>query len=287
MIDRSPSPENIKPSKLVLTTSGACDLDLGHLLEAFGEQRGRFVAVLRGFGPADWAAPTRCADWSAQEVVRHLCDGNAVAASAGPDDRTLDMAAGFDPRITPRTLLAASADESPEATLRRFTATTAEALAVLRTRLARNRRYDVQLPYGPMDWTVLVLHIFWDSWLHERDVLLARGREHPTDDDATYYATAYGLFIAGAVASMFGDPVRQKLTLAGDGGGIFDLDGNGAITLTGTRATAAGPRAAQVTDALAGRAQTATILHDLSPGARTALSQLADFFNSPVEASPA
>ncbi len=48
---------------------------------------------------------------------------------------------------------------------------------------------------------------------------------------------AYGLFIAAAVASMFGGPVRQKLTLGGDGGGVFDLDNRGAVTLTVTRAT--------------------------------------------------
>jgi hypothetical protein len=59
-----------------------------------------------------------------------------------------------------------------------------------------------------VDWTVRVLHGLWDSWLHERDVLLPQGIEHPTDGDATVYATAYGLFIAAAVASVFGDPVR-------------------------------------------------------------------------------
>ena len=104
-----------------------------------------------------------------------------------------------------------------------------------------------------MDWTILVLHAFWDSWLHERDVLLARGREHPTDGDATLYATAYGLFIAAAVASMFGGQVQEKLTLGGDGGGVFDLDSRGAVTLTVTRVTTAGPPAAEVADALAGR----------------------------------
>ena len=145
------------------------------------------------------------------------------------------MTAGFDPRTTPGKLLAASAHESPDATLRRFTDTTAEALAVLRTRLAAKCRYDVRLPYGPMDWTILVLHLFWDSWLHERDVLLATGREHSTCADATRYATAYGLFLAAAVASMFGDPVQLKLALSGDGGGIFHMDSHDAITLTVTR----------------------------------------------------
>jgi hypothetical protein len=136
-----------------------------------------------------------------------------------------------------------------------------------------------------MDWTVLMLHAFWDSWIHERDVLLARGTGHPTDGDATAYAAAYGLFIAAAVASMLGDQVQEKLTLGGDGGG-FDLDCRGAVTLTVTRVTTAGPPAAEVTDALAGRAQAAAVLGDLPASSRAALSRLADFFNTPVEPSP-
>jgi uncharacterized protein (TIGR03083 family) len=281
MMDRSPLPEKIPPGKLLLRTAGACDFDPEHLLEVFGEQRRRFAAVLQGFGPADWAAPTRCADWSAHDVVRHLCDGNAIAAGAGPGDHTLDIAAGFDPRITPRGWLTASADESPDTTLTRFVATSEEVLALLRTRLAQNRRFDVRLPYGPMDWTVLVLHGFWDSWLHERDVLLARGTAHPTDDDAIFLATAYGLFIAAAVASMFGDQVQEKLTLGG--GGVFELDTRGAVTVTATRMATTGPPAAQVADALAGRAQAAATLGDLPAGSRAALSHLADFFNTPAE----
>jgi len=136
------------------------------------------------------------------------------------------------------------------------------------------------------DWTILVLHAFWDSWLHERDVLLARGREHPTDGDATFYATSYGLFIAAAVASMFGDQVQEKLTLGGDGGGVFDLEARGAVTLTVTRATIAGPPADQVADALAGRAPVPVVLGDLPASSRAALSRMADFFNTPAGHSP-
>jgi uncharacterized protein (TIGR03083 family) len=282
---RSPVPEKILPGQLLLRTEGACDLDPGRLLEVFGKQRQRFVTVLRGFGPEDWAAPTRCADWSAHDVVRHLCDCNAV--TAGTDDHALDVTAGFDPRITPRGWPAVSAREAPGASFSRFLATTDELLALLRDRLARGLRFDVCLPYGPVDWTILVLHAFWDSWLHERDVLLARGREHPTDGDATLYATAYGVFIAAAVASMFGDQVQEKLTLGGDGGGVFDLHARGAVTLAVTRATAAGLPAAQVADALAGRAPIPAVLGDLPASSRAALSRLADFFNTPAGHTPA
>ena len=70
------------------------------------------------------------------------------------------------------------------------------------------------------------------------------------------------------VAAAFGDPVRDKLTLGGDGGGVFDLDTHGDVTLTVTPATAAGPPAAEVADALAGRAQTAAVLGGLPASSR-------------------
>jgi uncharacterized protein (TIGR03083 family) len=272
---------------LLLRTGGACDLDPGHLLDVFGERRQRFVTVLQGYGPDDWAAPTRCADWSAHDVVRHLCDDNAIAASAGTDDRTLDITAGFDPRITPSGWLTASADETPGATLGRLAATTDQLLALARDRLAERRRFEVRLPYGPMDWTVLMLYAFWDSWIHERDVLLARGIEHPTDDDATVYAAAHGLFMAAAVAStFFGDQVHETLKLSGNGGGVYDLDSRGTVTLTVTRVSAGGPPAADVADALAGRSPVAAVLGDLPASSRDALSHLADFFNTPAEPTP-
>ena len=287
MIDRSRSPEQTPPGKLLLRTAGGCDFDAAHLLEVFAGQRRRFVAVLRGFGPDDWAAPTRCPGWSAHDVVRHLCDCNGIGIAAGAGDGTLDSTAGFDPRTTPRGWLATSAGEPPGATLTRFVATTGELLTRARDRLAQDRRFDVRLPYGPMDWTALMLHGFWDSWLHERDVLLARGTRHPTGADATGYAAAYGVFIAAAVASMFGDPVQQTLTLGGTGGGVFDLDSRGAVTLTVTRVTTTGPPAAEVADAPAGRAQTAARLGQLPASSRAALSRLADFFNTPIGQRPA
>ena len=287
MIDHRPAPANFAPCELLLRTAGTCEIEPEHLLQAFGKQRERFVAILRGFSADDWTAPTRCADWSAHDVVRHLCDTSTLLADASPGDRRLDITAGFDPRVTPRQWATAPAGESRDATLRRFTTTTGQMLGQLRAWLTEDRRFDVHLPYGPMDWTVLALHAHWDSWLHERDVLLAQGREHPTDDDATFYATAYGLFIAAAVAPIFGDRVREKLTLGGDGGGIFDVESRGAAALAVTRMVTAGPPAAQVTDALAGRSADAAVLSGLSAGSRTALLRMADFFNSPVEQSPA
>jgi uncharacterized protein (TIGR03083 family) len=286
MMQCSLAAEQVQPGRLILSTEGASSLDAQHLLAVFAEQRHRFAAVLAEFTSGDWAARTRCADWSAHDVIRHLCDCNAILG--GTDERRLDVTAGFDPRTSPRRWPAMLGSESPDATLAHFQDTTRDMLALARIRLDRGQRYDVRLPYGPMDWTVLLLHGFWDSWLHERDILLVQGRDHPTDTDATAYATAYGLFIAAAVASMFGSPVRrQQLRLSGDGGGVFDLDTGEAVTVTVTRAAVAGPPAADVTDALGGRAPIPAVLGQLPASARTALSRMAQFFNTPVPPSPA
>jgi len=131
----------------------------------------------------------------------------------------------------------------------------------------------VWLPYGPINWTVVLLHLFWDSWIHERDVLLARGAEHPAVDDAPGYAAAYGVFISAAVASAFDDPVQGMVRLGGDGGGLFDLD-SGGVTVTGSRQQTPGPCAAQVADALADRAHPAAVLGGLPASTRAALSHL-------------
>jgi len=45
----------------------------------------------------------------------------------------------------------------------------------------------------------------------------------------------------------------------------------------------AGPPAAVVVDALAGRSPIDQALPDVAPGSRTALARMADFFNTPVE----
>jgi uncharacterized protein (TIGR03083 family) len=279
MTTGSQQPEG--PGGLRMRTDGDCEIAAARLLDVFERQRRRFIAELRGFGPDDWAGPTRCADWSAHEVVRHLCDANVVAVvPAG--DRTLDVRSGFDPRVTPAKWPSFAADQLPADTLACFTQTTEDLLGLARDRLARGESFAVWLPYGPMDWTILILHAAWDSWLHERDILLPRGAEPHADDDAIFYATAYGLFIATAVASMSGWQGRAELSLSGSGGGTFALASREAVTLTAARGHGAGPDAAQTADALGGRAAVAAALAELPSDSRQALLRLANFFNLPA-----
>ena len=60
---------------------------------------------------------------------------------------------------------------------------------------------------------------------------------------------------------------------------------DGGVTLTVSRQQTPGPCAAEVADALAGRAHPAAVLGGLPASTRAALSHLADFFNTPIQQS--
>jgi hypothetical protein len=93
--------------------------------------------------------------------------------------------------------------------------------------------------------------------------------------------------IRGSTSATFGAPVQERLTLSGPGGGVFELDSGDGVTLTVTREAGPGPPAAEVTDALAGRASVAAVLGGLPASSRAALSGMGAFFNAPVEPSRA
>ena len=64
------------------------------------------------------------------------------------------------------------------------------------------------------------------------------------------------------------------------------MDGRRRVTVTVDRMDAAGPGAAEVADALAGRAPIAAALPDLPAGSRAALSRMADVFRAPAGPAP-
>ncbi len=123
----------------------------------------------------DTGSFTRLTDAAFDMFFARYAPNGELMQTPAHDQPTQDLLRprGFDPRVTPRRWATVSADESRDATFRRFTTTTEEMLGQLHAWLAQDRRFDVHLPYGPMDWTVLALHAYWDSWLHERDVLLS------------------------------------------------------------------------------------------------------------------
>ena len=70
-----------------------------------------------------------------------------------------------------------------------------------------------------------MLHILWDAWVHERDILLPLGRRHDSPVVESSATAAYGLTLASCMPVMFeGTPLNESVALAGDGGGMFRIE---------------------------------------------------------------
>jgi hypothetical protein len=208
-----------------------------------------------------------------QDVARHLAAINTLGLEydgVSPFDN-------FDPRITPNDWMRDTEDEPPGCTLDRLRETSPGYFA--RSRSTADAGVDdmVSMPFGQEPRQVLTLHAFWDSWVHERDIVLPLGLEHRTDADGARYASSYALFISAAVASLFGTPVVTTFALSGLGAGVYDLSCHDrTVTVRADDGSEDGAiDAITLTESLSGRGAPVD-------GIPPALWSLANFFNTPV-----
>lgn len=118
----------------------AVDGPADDVLAPFVRQRSRLGARLAELTPEQWAAPSRCEGWSAHDVVNHLLVTNGfweVSIQAGLAGEPTRFLRSFDPAASP-----------------------AEAAPGMRSMPVKES---------------LANHALWDSWVHERDVLLPLG----------------------------------------------------------------------------------------------------------------
>lgn len=162
-------------------------------------QRARFAELLASLDEAQWAAPSRCEGWSAQDVVAHLVGVNQFwtlsinAALSGTPTRFL---ADFDPVATPAHMVDAVRAQSVDETLARFIESNDALTAVVEGLDAAAWSMLGEAPPGHVALRALALHALWDSWIHERDVALPLGIKTAIEADeiagSLQYAAALG-----------------------------------------------------------------------------------------------
>lgn len=207
-----------------------------------GGQRQRFLDTFGSFGADRWAAATRCTGWDAHTTFRHMTDAAELHASGYTGEAPSFAGAGgdFNPQTTPDVWLAFSADESPADTLERYR--TASEIVVERA-VAEHTSGSQRIagaPYGEAHWSTMLVHILWDAWLHERDIVLADQAAAPIAYGATeaqlaaLYAvlmtTVPFLRIDGELSGTIrldqqdGIPVHVRFGGSADGVGVEQID---------------------------------------------------------------
>lgn len=176
---------------------------------AWRSHRRRLREWLGDLPDEQWGRPTRCDEWDVLHLVRHLASGSQFLGY------TLHMAAKGQPTTRLRAF-----DSQTTAQDR------AEDLGVLDPSGARQllqqmdqRTEEVMSSLSLDDWTITaeappghmpafmaVSHFVFDSWLHERDLLLPGGERPVTEQHEASVAARYGVGLMGAYGSDQDDP---------------------------------------------------------------------------------
>ncbi len=266
-------------SLLSVSIDGGVVVDNDRFVAVLEGHHERLITAWRGFTPEQWGHPSRNADWTVHQTVRHVADAMwAGNSGAAPElERPMD---GFDPRSTPDLWLEASAHETPEETIERFALGADQVRDRTRARLADADDRIEPTAYGEGHWTLNVLHVMWDSWVHERDVAVPLGQAPEVSPAEECLIGAYGLFMAAVPSRRSDDALSTIIQLNGLEQRTFTVTCADAL-VSCTESPAAQPAAvggfATATDALAGRGSS---VEEALPGAPPALGLLAMFFNA-------
>ena len=176
---------------------------------ALVRQRDRFAAALGHLDAAAWAAPSRCDGWSVHDVVTHLTGTNqfwAISLAKGIAGAPTRYLVGFDPVATPAQLVEAQRAPSPEAALGAFR-TSCDELAEIVTGIEGDGwATPAEAPPGHLSATCVALHALWDSWVHERDVLLPLGQPAVEEPGEVACALRYAAGLGPGFRATAGQP---------------------------------------------------------------------------------
>jgi uncharacterized protein (TIGR03083 family) len=245
------------------------DLDPTSALAAYARHRRRFAAEMQSLDDTQLAAQSRCSKWSVADVLRHGCDVDswmqAIWGGGRPPFKD------FDPLVTPHEFVEAGRAISDREVRDRY-AESAEAMAA-EVRNSGPERWGSKSisPVGFVPWWLSALHVFYDSWVHERDVLLPLGVDVPVEADESLPVLSYSLALVGVFIPEPTDTVVAGVSL---------VTGDGPATVTPHSGAATDAETAAIIDALSGRGSVEEALAGWDADTVHRLGALSRFFQS-------
>jgi uncharacterized protein (TIGR03083 family) len=185
------------------------DASLRTPVEPWVRHRRRLVDALGALDDAQWKETTRCTAWDARGVVGHLIVVDqfwmTTMGAAQRGDAPTRFIEGFDPSSGTDALVAPLLDQAPAAVLGQLASGTDAFVALVES--IDGDQWDAlgEAPFGHMPAHLQLAHAYWDSWLHERDILEPLGLAGPVDGDDLRNATVYTFVFGGLQGGLLGD----------------------------------------------------------------------------------
>jgi uncharacterized protein (TIGR03083 family) len=163
-------------------------------LTALAGQRRRLCSSAATFTTDELAAPSRCEGWSVADVLRHLVWVDATMHQIWSGDES--PVEGFDPRTTPNKWVEADRVVPDEEIRERYLSSTDAMALEMESADPQRLGHPSLSPLGAVPWWMSAVHIGWDSWIHERDVLIPLDRDVEDIPGETLPCLAYSMVVA-------------------------------------------------------------------------------------------
>jgi len=166
-------------------------------------QRRRLATALASFTDEQWSHPSRCAGLSNRDVIVHLDSTNtfwSMSIAAGVHGEPTRFLATFDPVASPAQLVAGSGDVSTGEVLARFVASTDALVGLCSSLDHAGWSAASEAPPGHVSVSAVAHHALWDSWVHERDVLVPLGLAPEPEADEVAACLRYVAALGPALA---------------------------------------------------------------------------------------
>jgi uncharacterized protein (TIGR03083 family) len=183
-------------------------------------QRRRLAAALATFDDEQWAHPSRCEGWSNRDVIVHLTGTNsfwALSIAAGLRGEPTRFLATFDPVASPARMVATAAPASNAEVLAQFVATSDALADQLGSLSADQWALPAEAPPGHISVSAVAHHALWDSWIHERDILLPLGLAAEEEADEVAACLRYVAGLGPCLAASRGRVGRAVLAIEASG----------------------------------------------------------------------
>jgi uncharacterized protein (TIGR03083 family) len=192
----------------------AVEADIPELLSLLRAHRTRMLGTFRSLSPDDWRRETRCTGWDARHLADHLTGATRFftatldRARHGEATRLIE---GFDPRESPAELARQMGDRPAGEVLEELEAADASFWRVIDEYEHDPRGLDVwtvtaEGPPGHYAASQSLQHMFFDSWLHERDLTMALHLGGAPDPREAAAVAAYLLGLAALASLLTLDP---------------------------------------------------------------------------------
>ncbi len=241
-----------------------------HVVTAWSSHRQRFRSWFAALDADQWLAPTRCSEWQVKDIAQHLISGAQFLgytlhqARKGEATHLLN---NFDAQVTARTATALFDGMGLAELLEQLSDTDQRVEREIRGFTGELWNAPAEAPPGQVAAYVAVNHFLFDSYVHERDVMLPLGEIPVTEPEEASAVASYVMALAGLALGHdylpFGDrTLRLDLTdigrhlcvaVVGDWVQVDFCDPSEAVNISATTGAlvdvATGRAAADVLDA--------------------------------------